>query len=192
MFQDLLPQLLDQALVQGDDVVLGDEAHLQVHLGELGLTVGAQVLVAEAAGDLEVAVKAGQHQDLLVQLRRLGQGVEVARLHTAGYQIVAGAFRGALDQHGGLDLAEVVVAVVVADDLADLAAQHDGVVHAGAAQVQIAVLQAQLVLHLHLVADLEGGGLGSAQQAHLGHIQLHVAGGDFIGLGVALAERPWR
>ena len=35
-----------------------DEAHLQVELGELGLAVGAQVLVAEAAHDLEVAVEA--------------------------------------------------------------------------------------------------------------------------------------
>ena len=35
-----------------------DEAHLEVELGELGLAVAAQVLVAEAARDLEVAVHA--------------------------------------------------------------------------------------------------------------------------------------
>ena len=40
------------------DVVVLDERHLDVELGELGLAVGAQVLVAEAAGDLEVAVEA--------------------------------------------------------------------------------------------------------------------------------------
>ena len=34
--------------------------HLEVELGELGLAVGAQVLVAEAARDLEVALEAGR------------------------------------------------------------------------------------------------------------------------------------
>ena len=47
----------DQLLDQLDDVRLLDERHLDVELGELGLAVGAQVLVAEAAGDLEVAVE---------------------------------------------------------------------------------------------------------------------------------------
>ena len=43
-----------------DDVVLVDEGHLDVELGELGLAVGAQVLVAEAAGDLVVALVAAR------------------------------------------------------------------------------------------------------------------------------------
>ena len=43
-----------------------------------GLAVGAQVLVAETARDLVVAVHAGHHQQLLEQLRRLRQGVELA------------------------------------------------------------------------------------------------------------------
>jgi hypothetical protein len=50
-----------------------------IDLGELGLAVGAQVLVAEAAHDLVVAVEAGNHQQLFEQLRRLRQGVELAR-----------------------------------------------------------------------------------------------------------------
>ena len=54
-----------------------DERHFQVQLRELRLAVGPQVLVAEAAGDLHVAVVAGDHQDLLVKLRRLRQGVEL-------------------------------------------------------------------------------------------------------------------
>ena len=56
-----------------------DEGHLDVDLGELGLAVGPQVLVAEAAGELVVALEAGDHQQLLEQLRRLRQGVEAAR-----------------------------------------------------------------------------------------------------------------
>ena len=56
-----------------------DEGGLDVDLGELGLAVGAEVLVAEAAGDLEVVLDAGDHEQLLVLLRRLGQGVEACR-----------------------------------------------------------------------------------------------------------------
>ena len=64
-----------------DDVVLLDEGHLEVELGELGLAEAAQVLVAEAAGDLVVALVAAHHQQLLEQLRRLRQRVERARPH---------------------------------------------------------------------------------------------------------------
>ena len=39
-------------------VVVVDERHLDVELGEFGLAVGAEVLVAEAAGNLEIAVEA--------------------------------------------------------------------------------------------------------------------------------------
>src|SRR3712207_9041615 len=58
-------------------------------LRELGLPVGAQVLVAEAAGDLVVALEAGHHQQLLEELRRLGQRVELARAEPARHEEVA-------------------------------------------------------------------------------------------------------
>src|SRR5262249_44495180 len=43
------------------------ERHFQVELGELRLSIGALVLVAQAVGDLEVLVVAGDHQKLLVK-----------------------------------------------------------------------------------------------------------------------------
>ena len=46
-----------------------DERHLDVDLRELRLAVGAQVLVAEAAGDLVVALHARDHEQLLEELR---------------------------------------------------------------------------------------------------------------------------
>ena len=55
------------------DVVGIDERHFHVELGELRLAIGAEVFVAEAPRDLHVAIVAGDHQDLLVQLRRLGR-----------------------------------------------------------------------------------------------------------------------
>ena len=47
-----------ELLHHGEHVLAAREAHLQVDLGEFELPVGALVLVAEAAGDLEVAVEA--------------------------------------------------------------------------------------------------------------------------------------
>ena len=70
---------LDQRLDHREDRVGPRERHLDVDLRELGLPIGAQVLVAEALHDLEVAIDAADHQDLLEDLRRLRQRVELAR-----------------------------------------------------------------------------------------------------------------
>ena len=49
-------------------ILLLDERHLAVYLREFGLTVCTQVLVAEAAYDLEVTVVTGNHEQLLERL----------------------------------------------------------------------------------------------------------------------------
>ena len=100
-----------------DDVVLGDERHLDVELGELGLPVGAEVLVAVAAGDLVVALHAGHHQQLLEQLRGLRQGVPGAGLQADRHQEVAGALGGRPGQRRRLDLVEVAGVQHLAGDL---------------------------------------------------------------------------
>ena len=94
--QHFLEYALEEALVYRDNVVLLHEGHLKVDLSELRLTVGAQVLVAEAAGDLDVAVHAGEHEQLLVLLRGLRQGVELARMYAARHEVVARALGGGL------------------------------------------------------------------------------------------------
>ena len=112
----------------------------------------------------------------------------MAGLHTAGHQIVTGTFRRGLDQGRGFNLGKVVVAEIAADDLHDLAAQHDRLVHRGTAQIQIAVAQAQVVVDVDLVAQLKRRGLGLAQDAQLADVELDVAGCDLIGLGGALTQ----
>ena len=84
------------------------ERHLDVDLRELELAVGAQVLVAEAAHDLEVAIRARDHQDLLEDLRRLRQRVELARVDAARHEEVARAFRRRLREDRRLDLPEAL------------------------------------------------------------------------------------
>ena len=52
-------------------ILLLDEAHLAVDLCEFRLTVCTKVFVTEALDDLEVAIEATHHQELLEGLRRL-------------------------------------------------------------------------------------------------------------------------
>ena len=86
-----------QPLNQPQHIVLVYKAHFQIQLGKFGLPVGAQILVPEAAGNLEIAFHAAHHQQLLHLLRRLRQGVEAAGLHPARHQVVPRALRGAFD-----------------------------------------------------------------------------------------------
>ena len=93
---------------RGEHVFLVGEGHLDVELHELELAVGAEVFVAEATRDLEVAVEAADHQQLLEQLRALRQRVERARPQPRRHDEVARAFRRRRDQHRRLDLDEVL------------------------------------------------------------------------------------
>ncbi len=52
----------DEALHQIQDLLLIEKRGLDIQLSELRLAVGAQILVAEAADDLVVAIEAGDHQ----------------------------------------------------------------------------------------------------------------------------------
>ena len=62
--------------MRGIDVLAFDEGHLDVHL-EPRLPVGAEILIAIAARQLEITLDATDHQDLFELLRRLGQRVKV-------------------------------------------------------------------------------------------------------------------
>ena len=72
---DLLPHVHENLLGERDDVFLIREAHLDVELRELRLAIRAEVFIAVAAGELEVAFHTAHHQQLLEQLRRLGKRV---------------------------------------------------------------------------------------------------------------------
>ena len=62
----------------------------------------AQVLVAEAADDLHVAVESAHHEELLEELRTLRQGKEISRLRAAGDEEVARAPSGVLFVRNGV------------------------------------------------------------------------------------------
>src|SRR5688572_25719928 len=94
----LTPESGDETLAEAEHILDADERGLHIDLGKLRLPVGPQVLIPKAARDLNVAVKTGHHQQLLIELRRLRQGVEFAGLYPARYQIIAGAFGSGFGQ----------------------------------------------------------------------------------------------
>src|SRR5581483_3376994 len=102
-----------------EDRLTAREAHLQVDLRELKLTVGAEVFIAEAAGDLEVAIKTRDHENLLEDLRRLRQRVELARMHATGHQKIARPFGRGLGENRRLDLEKALLTQVVANSQRD-------------------------------------------------------------------------
>ena len=125
-----------------EHVVLGDEAHLDVELIELaGRAVGARILVAKARRDLEIAVEARHHDQLLELLRRLRQRVELARMEARRHQIVARAFGRRRGQDRRLELEEALLLHPPPQRIDDRAALHDVVVQMLATQVEEAVLE---------------------------------------------------
>ena len=186
--QSLVKDFSYHALHQGLQLNLINKGHFQVKLGKFRLTVGTQVLITEAAGNLEVFIKTGHHQQLLVKLRRLRQSIEIAGVYAAGHQIVTGTLRGALAQHGGFNLQKAVAVQIITHGKGHLMTQLQISLHLGAAQIQITVFQAHQLVHINAVLDVKGWGFGGSQHTHLADINLNFAGGQ-IGVYSTLRAR---
>jgi hypothetical protein len=182
----LSDQLRHEWLDQGEHVLLGDEGHLHVELGELGLPVGPEGLVPEAPDDLVIAVLTGHHQDLLEQLWGLRKGVEGPGRQPGRDQEVAGPLRGAPGEHRRLDLPEPPLVEVPADDPEGMVAdgQHAG--HLRPPEVQVPVHEPGGILSVHAVLDRERRRLGLGQHLEGGRGHLHLAGPE------ARVHRPLR
>ena len=76
--EDFFPEADDEAADEFDDIFAIDEGHFEIELGEFGLAIGAEVLIAEAACDLHVAFHAADHEDLFEELGGLREGIEFA------------------------------------------------------------------------------------------------------------------
>ena len=76
-----VPQRDEDGLDEPHHILLPDEGCFDIDLRKLRLPIVPQILVAEAARDLEIAVETGHHEQLLVDLRRLRQRVELARVY---------------------------------------------------------------------------------------------------------------
>ena len=150
--------------------------HLDVDLRELGLTVGAEVLIAEALADLHVAVDAGDHQDLLEELRRLRQREELAGMDAARHEIVARAFRRRLRQDRRFDLQKTVRVEIATNRGRDLVPQDHVARQPRPPQIEIAILQPHVFRHGRLVGDGKRRRLRLVEDRELPHEHLDFAG----------------
>ena len=143
---ELLEHAGQHRLDRREHVVLRHEAHLEIELVEFaGRAVGARVLVAEAGRDLEIAVEARDHDQLLEHLRRLRERVELARVHPARHQIIARALGAAGRQDRRLELGEALVDHPPPDRSDHRRAQQHVGVQTLAAKVEVAVFEPDIL-----------------------------------------------
>ena len=91
------------------------KGRFDIQLGELRLPVGAQILVAKTAHNLVIPFEPRHHQQLLEQLRRLGQRVKRPFVDSARHEVVPRSFRRAPRQHGRFQF-QIAVGVEEAAD----------------------------------------------------------------------------
>jgi hypothetical protein len=162
-----LPDSLQQAFDQVVDVLALDERHLDVDLAKLKLPVGALVFVAETAGDLVIAFDAADHEDLLELLGRLWQRVECPRLTAVRHEEFASSLRRALEEDRRFDLQEALLVHEDPSGRSRLAADAKVASHLRPAQIEVAILEPHLLIHLagHFrVVHREGQHLGIVQE----------------------------
>src|SRR6185369_11499472 len=166
----------NQALHHPDDIVTVDEGHLAVDLGELGLAVGPEVLVPEAADNLEVAVKAGDHEYLLEDLRRLRKRIKLPLVYSRRDKKITGTFRGGFGEKRGLYLEKTVLGQIAAGRLRDPGAEDHALLELRPAKVQIPVLETEILGHIHIFVKRERQGLRRIQQLAFADHDLHGTG----------------
>ena len=164
------------------------KGHLQVDLGEFRLPVSPQVLVPEAAGELHGAVEARNHGQLLIDLRRLGQGIKLPPVQAGGDEKIPGAFGGGFDKHGGFDLQEALAVEIIPCGFGDLMPHPQIPLQLGTPQIEVAVFQPGRLGRVAVLDDLEGRCLGTGQDPQLLHLDLDVTGGQF---GIDRGTHPY-
>ena len=167
-------------LEEVENILLLNKRHFAVDLGELRLAVGTEVLIAETFSDLEIAVESRHHKQLLVELRRLRQCVELPGVHSRRHNEVARTFGGGFYENRGFNFEEIVLIEVAAQLEADAVAQFEIFSHGTASQVEIAVFHAQIVTTIGVVLDSERRNFGAVEH-------LEIRGDDFDVAGVEVS-----
>src|SRR5205823_14991720 len=85
------------------------------------------------------------YKQLLMDLGRLRQGVNLPRVYPRRHEVVARTLRGRLGQDRGLDLEKLQIGQRATGPLQQPVAQHEVALHLGTAQIQLAVLEPELL-----------------------------------------------
>jgi hypothetical protein len=169
-------------------VLAAREGHLQIHLRELELAIGSLVLIAEAARDLEIAIEAGDHENLLEDLRRLRKRVKLACMHAAGDQKISSSLGCGLVQDGRFDFEEALLRQAFANGSRDFVAQPEVALHLRAAQIDVAIFEAHFFVLDRFFSRRKGREVRVVENANLRGLDLDFARGHFGIDGVRIAQ----
>ena len=127
-------------LAYPEDILLGHEAHLEVQLIELsGRSVCSGILITEAGSDLEIFIKTGSHEQLLILLRCLGQRIEFSFKFSTGNNIVSGTLGRRSTQDRGLDLQKSHVRHLLAQITDHLGTKYNVVLYFCISKIKITI-----------------------------------------------------
>ena len=186
--QCALEDVVNEAFHQFQNFIHIHEGHFHIQLGEFGLTVSTQVLVAEAASDLEITLHASNHQKLLEDLRGLRQRIEFAGVYTAGNQIVACALRSGFAQHRGFNFQETMLVQIVAHQLSNLMTQNQIALHFRTTQVQITEFQAQVFIGIDVIFNIERRSFSLVQYFDFASQYFDGTGSNIFVDGISIAQ----
>ena len=107
------------SLGQRINIVRCDERRFNVDLRKLRLAIGSQIFIAKRFRDLKIFFHSGDHEELLVLLWCLWQGVKFSRQQSAGNEKVTRPFRCAFAQNRRLDFKKSLRIQILASGLSD-------------------------------------------------------------------------
>ena len=130
---------------------------------------------------MEIAVKAGGHQQLFKLLGRLGQCIELALVLTGGNDIVPGTLRRGTGQNRGGDFRKAHFRHLLPQESDYLTAEENALMHLGITQIQKAVLKSYILTGVLGLGDLKRQRAGTfAQHGHFRHMHFQLAGSDLF------------
>ena len=146
--EGFLEYMTHEPLYELDDVLFLYKRHLHVELCKFRLPVRPQIFVPETAHNLKVLFHSRNHKYLLVELGRLGKGIELSRVHPAWYKIITGPFRGASCEHWGLYFEKALAGKIPPHGLADIMPELKVLEHHRTPKINVAIFQAYVFRHL--------------------------------------------
>ena len=149
------------------DIFLADKCHLHINLCKFRLTICTKVLIAEALSNLVVALNTANHQQLLQQLWRLWQCVEVSALHSGWNQEVTSALRGRFEQRWGFYLGKVTLMKSLTKCKGKIRTHTKILCHLRTTQVNVTVPQAKILVNINVVLNLEWWNSASIKNLNL-------------------------
>ena len=138
----------------------------------------AQILVAHAPGELVITVDPADHEQLLGDLRALGQHVERAALQAGRDREFTRALGSRRPEQRRLDLDEALALHGPAQSAVHLGAQPQVALHPLGSEVQVAIAKTDRLVGIGAPVQRERRSLRCGEDLHDALSELHFAGGQ--------------